>query len=334
MHITKAKAIVALGAAAVGAVAAGTPASADDNPATPPNTVLESFSRPSQNGFGFGSRPLIGILDGSAVQALPWQFCGSDLIAGLGVTSQRPATMSGNCDNATVNITRPRPHHHMHPCDQVCTQTYPSPPHCPICLAGGSHDTFDISGSDTSTSNASVGIGATSAVPADIMVTDTVVTDTVPTDTTVTDTVVTDTVTDTVLARPGGFYSSGHSGGGNHGLSGVGSLLSVGSGSAITALPWQFCGSDVIAGLGATSHRPGTMGGNCDNATTQLRSGRDRRGPASLIGILDDSSLSVAPWQFCGSRGILGLGLLDGGGGHGGGGMAGSCRNASTILDR
>lgn len=50
---------------------------------------------------------LISILDDSSVNALPWQVCGSTAVAGVGavVAVDSPATVTGDCDNATTHIT-------------------------------------------------------------------------------------------------------------------------------------------------------------------------------------------------------------------------------------
>lgn len=121
MHYTKATAFVALGAAAVGA-ALGAPASADHGLNTPV-TVLENLTGPSL----LGSGSLASILDGSAINALPWQFCGSQVNVGAVLDDRRysPNAVEGGCENASVTLG------HRHPCDDVCTLVYP--PDCPVC---------------------------------------------------------------------------------------------------------------------------------------------------------------------------------------------------------
>lgn len=49
---------------------------------------------------------LISILDDSSVNALPWQVCGSTAVAGVGAVAAigSPATVTGDCDNATTHI--------------------------------------------------------------------------------------------------------------------------------------------------------------------------------------------------------------------------------------
>jgi hypothetical protein len=52
---------------------------------------------------------LISILDDSSVMALPWQVCGSNAVAGVGVTvaANSPDTVTGDCHNANNVIAGP-----------------------------------------------------------------------------------------------------------------------------------------------------------------------------------------------------------------------------------
>jgi len=190
----KATAIFALGAAAFGTVAMASPAAADP-----------------------GSGSLISVLDGASVQLLPWQFCGSDLVAGIGLSdsSYSPNVVDGGCENASVAIGDHYGHHHS--CDDACTLVYPQD--CPVCqqLAG-----------------------QTEAAP---------------------------------VAAPSVYHGEHGQHHGQHGFYGLGSLVSVGNGSSITALPWQFCGSSAVLGIGLSQDwNSGNMvHGGCRNATTVIR---------------------------------------------------------------
>ena len=51
--------------------------------------------------------PLISILDGSVINILPWQICGSTAVAGVGgaVPVNSPNTVLGSCNNANTAIS-------------------------------------------------------------------------------------------------------------------------------------------------------------------------------------------------------------------------------------
>jgi hypothetical protein len=85
-------------------------------------------------------------------------------------------------------------------------------------------------------------------------------------------------------------------------------ILSVGSGSAVSALSWQICGSSVVAGVGATIPiaSPNTVLGDCTNANIGIEG---NGGDDALFSILDNSAVSLVPWQICGSSVVAGVGL-------------------------
>jgi hypothetical protein len=85
-------------------------------------------------------------------------------------------------------------------------------------------------------------------------------------------------------------------------------ILSLGSGSALSALSWQICGSSVVAGVGATVPiaSPNTVLGDCTNGNVDIQG---NGGDDALFSILDNSALSLAPWQICGSSTVAGVGL-------------------------
>lgn len=87
-------------------------------------------------------------------------------------------------------------------------------------------------------------------------------------------------------------------------------LISVLDGSAVNVAPWQFCGSNVVAGLGAAvvSGSPKTVHGDCHNAATDIAAAGAHR--PSLLSVLSGSSVNALPWQVCGSTAVAGLGVL------------------------
>jgi hypothetical protein len=84
-------------------------------------------------------------------------------------------------------------------------------------------------------------------------------------------------------------------------------ILSIGSGSALSALSWQICGSSVVAGVGGVVPiaSPNTVLGDCTNGNVDIKG---NGGDDALFSVLDNSVLSLAPWQFCGSTGVAGVG--------------------------
>lgn len=85
-------------------------------------------------------------------------------------------------------------------------------------------------------------------------------------------------------------------------------LLWVGTGSVVNAAAWQICGSSAVAGVGVTVDvDPNTVIGGyegaCNNGNVLLDTQKD----TPLIGLANDSSVSVATWQACGSTLVGGL---------------------------
>jgi hypothetical protein len=107
------------------------------------------------------------------------------------------------------------------------------------------------------------------------------------------------------------------------------SAISVGTGTAATAATWQACGGEAVWGLGAvvTATSPSTVWGDCDNANVWI----DQDDPTAVISVLDNSRLSVADFQVCGSSTVSGVGATVN--------LAspntvfGNCNNANTIID-
>ncbi|WP_020522277.1 hypothetical protein [Catelliglobosispora koreensis] len=107
------------------------------------------------------------------------------------------------------------------------------------------------------------------------------------------------------------------------------SAISVGSGSAATAATWQACGSEAVWGLGAvvSGQSPSTIWGDCDNANVWI----DQDDPTAIISVLDNSRLSVADWQVCGSTTVSGVGVTANLGSPNT--VYGDCNNANTVID-
>lgn len=108
------------------------------------------------------------------------------------------------------------------------------------------------------------------------------------------------------------------------------SAISVGSGSAATGATWQACGSEAVWGVGGVvaGKSPSTiMWGDCDNANVWI----DQQDPTAVISVLDNSRLSVADWQVCGSTTVSGVGGTVNLGSPNT--VFGSCNNANTVID-
>jgi hypothetical protein len=91
-------------------------------------------------------------------------------------------------------------------------------------------------------------------------------------------------------------------------------LISILDDSSVNAVPWQVCGSNVVAGAGlqAAVNSPATVIGDCDNANTQITDGKNPAGPNSLISVLSGSVVNAAAWQVCGSTAVMGVGVSSG----------------------
>lgn len=86
--------------------------------------------------------------------------------------------------------------------------------------------------------------------------------------------------------------------------------ISILDGTAVDALPWQFCGSNVVGGLGATvvTRSPKLVDGNCTNASADIAPAA--RHTPSLLSVLSGSSIQALPWQTCGSTAVAGVGVV------------------------
>ncbi|WP_020522276.1 hypothetical protein [Catelliglobosispora koreensis] len=88
-------------------------------------------------------------------------------------------------------------------------------------------------------------------------------------------------------------------------------LISILDDSSVSVLPWQVCGSNAVAGVGATVavNSPNTVTGDCHNANHVIEA-PDGTGPNSFLSVLSGSVLAVAPWQVCGSSAVAGVGAV------------------------
>ena len=75
-----------------------------------PETSMDDLY--GNNGGGWGapwqqqSQPFIGVLNGTVLNAVPWQICGSTVMAGIGgaVPLNSPNTVLGGCNNANTTL--------------------------------------------------------------------------------------------------------------------------------------------------------------------------------------------------------------------------------------
>lgn len=105
-------------------------------------------------------------------------------------------------------------------------------------------------------------------------------------------------------------------------------LITIGTGSKVSAAAWQICGSTATAGVGGTaaSNSPHTVVGDCTNSNAMLKQHSDR----GVISILDDSAVRALPWQVCGSNVVGGLGLTAAT--NSPAMVAGDCHNSNTLI--
>lgn len=105
-------------------------------------------------------------------------------------------------------------------------------------------------------------------------------------------------------------------------------LLSIFGGSSLQVSPAQFCGSTVVGGLGAAAATgsPNTVLGDCDNSRVTLTQDE----VPALISLFDNSSIRLAPWQFCGSTVAAGVGAAAAL--NSPNTVTGDCDNSSTLI--
>ncbi len=86
---------------------------------------------------------------------------------------------------------------------------------------------------------------------------------------------------------------------------GPNSFLSLLSGSVVSLLPWQVCGSSAVAGVGAVvaADSPTVVLGDCVNATAEI----EPRSNDAEIPLLSNVDLTLLPYQWCGENGPVSL---------------------------
>lgn len=251
--------------------------------------------------------PVIGALNDSAIAVASWQICGSNVVAGVGgtVALQTPSTVLGGCDNSNIVIDGPDGHYteagtvatartKLTPQQKTALKTYKQAAkrqRLAAKLAGAGGNQTDV-------------VRAAFTAKKDALLSQKAHT--------------------VRAAAPKGDFGWGAPWDVE-----PQSLLTVGDGSAAQVASWQICASNVVAGVGGTiaSSSPDSVFGDCRNATVKI----SQDDPTSVISVLDNSSINVAPWQICGSNSVAGVG----------GTVAlqttttvfGSCHNADTIID-
>ncbi|MGH3679711.1 MAG: hypothetical protein ACRDT2_05545 [Natronosporangium sp.] len=248
-------------------------------PIASPNTVLGNCTNGNidiADANNDDDDALLSVLDDSAISALAWQICGSTVVAGVGgaVPFASPNT-SGGCDNGNISIGEegmdngyPHPGNGKHNGKHNGNGTYNGNGGDADPNGYGYHDPGDDPGDDP---------GYTGDDPGYYEADD---------------------------AEPAGAAEQ------------LGSsapwdqdppqILSVGSGSAASAASWQFCGSSGVAGVGGTVPvaSPNTVLGDCNNGNIDINGD----GGDALFSFLDNTALSLAPWQICGSSVVAGVG--------------------------
>jgi hypothetical protein len=89
-------------------------------------------------------------------------------------------------------------------------------------------------------------------------------------------------------------------------------IISILDDTSVSALPWQVCGSNAVAGVGATvsAGTPNTVTGDCYNANNIILEPEGESPNNSLLSLLSGSIVNVAPWQVCGSSAVAGAGVV------------------------
>jgi hypothetical protein len=89
-------------------------------------------------------------------------------------------------------------------------------------------------------------------------------------------------------------------------------IISILDDTSVLALPWQVCGSNAVAGVGATVSvgTPNTVTGDCYNANNIILAPDGESPNNTLLSVLSGSVVNVAPWQVCGSSAVAGVGAV------------------------
>lgn len=231
---------------------------------------------------------------GSAAHAAPWQVCGSAAVAGAGLTVDHyPSAVLGDCANANAFLWQ------RGPAAAITALTDSAILAAPWQLCA---------------SDAVAGVGATASINADKVVRGDC-----------------DNANVRINAKgDDGYHTLTRGGHRPYGPPADHGLVSVGAGSAVQVAAWQACGSTAVLGAGATvaANSDHLMYGDCHNANAQI--GRGYSHPA-LASVLDNSHVSVASWQVCGSTAVGGVGAAAAL--NSANVVYGSCSNANTVID-
>lgn len=259
--------VVAAGAlatvAVMGSAAAGAPAQVaqaarlDAAQATLTTLGIGKALGTKQGGATDQARPLISIGQGSSIKALPWQICGSEAVAGVGITATAsdPNTVIGDCVNGNVWLKQDNgPRGIISILDDASLNLLP----------------WQACGS-----NVVAGLGLTATVNSPSTVTGDCHN------------------ANTVISAPDDNSATGTS------------LISLLSGSAVNVVPAQACGSSVVLGVGAVVpvNSPTTVLGDCTNAVTVVEPNPD----GAMLPLLSDMPLNLLPLQFCETNGVASL---------------------------
>lgn len=278
-------------AAALGAAALGSAFVAAPSYASSPVKTFPGVS-------GHHDSTFAAVGTGSAAHVAPWQVCGSAAVAGAGVVIDRnPSAVLGNCANANAFLWQH------------------SPAATVSALTGSA---VLIAPWQACASDAVAGVGAAVSLNSDKIVRGTCDNANVKIN------VREDEPGYHVLSREHGrpypqppqYHDQ--------------SLVSVGSGSAVQVAAWQVCGSSAVAGVGATVavNSDHLMYGDCNNANAHITAYHHH--PA-LASVLDNSHVSVASWQVCGSTAVAGVGATASI--NSANVVYGDCNNANTVID-
>jgi hypothetical protein len=242
-------------------------------PIASPNTVLGDCTNGNVDIKGNGGDDaLFSILDNSAISLAPWQLCGSTAVAGVGgaVPVASPNTVTGDCTNGNISIDTTGDDEGDHP-------EYPEYPEYPN--TDPTYPDTDPTYPDTDPTYPDTDPTYPDPAGYDYYVAETA------------------TAVEEQTVVPGSAPWEQE----------PPQVLSVASGSAASGASWQLCGSSAVAGVGGTVPiaSPNTALGDCTNGNIDIHG---NGGDDALFSVLDNSALSVAPWQICGSSVVAGVG--------------------------
>jgi hypothetical protein len=273
-----------------------------------PNTVLGDCNNGNIKLSQDTNPAVISVLNDTAISVASWQACGSQVGGGVGVinaTVQSPSTVVGNCSNGNIMIGREHEWEDDHGDDHGDHNGYHK-------SARGGYDYHE----ESSTVTSELVRQATDKVAKSK----------------------TDAAKDARTAwanRKADGKSKNVTPQTRNGWVApwdqpAQSVASIGTGSAVTALTWQACGSESVfgvIGVVASATSPATVWGDCDNANVWI----DQDDPTALISVLDNSRVSLLDWQNCGSSTVSGvIGVTASLSSQNT--VFGNCNNANTVI--